>query len=213
LRPSWLSLNLSHQLVLASQDLSPLTVFSEQLTLRKVLGLVQNAAVDRGVAASNPRGRSEEERSSSRSSSRPVTPSPRKTEVKIDVRKKNKFGETPLHLVCKNKNGSMERLEMILATPNVDVNARDNNGWTALHEAIGAGRAECVKRLLAYNPRTIDYFLMVTSHFIVRVMVRVLETVCELENQPQNKSSPTFRKWFLGSQKYAVSEKSGPNIF
>ena len=41
----------------------------------------------------------------------------------------------------------------------IDVNSKDNAGWTPLHEACNKGHIECVKELLSYRPRSIiSYF-------------------------------------------------------
>ena len=50
------------------------------------------------------------------------SPSPRKSPAKIDVVKRNKFGETRVHRECKRGDAAMLRL--CLQSPGVDVNAR-----------------------------------------------------------------------------------------
>ena len=65
-------------------------------------------------------------------------------------------GETLLHSAC--KKGNVSRLTAILASPNVMVNAKDNLGWTPMHEATSKGHLECVKKLLNYKPATIKSF-------------------------------------------------------
>ena len=51
-----------------------------------------------------------------------------------EVNKRNQYGETAVHRAA--KAGNLVRLTACLATPGVDINCRDNNGYTALHEAV-----------------------------------------------------------------------------
>ena len=60
--------------------------------------------------------------------------------------KRNKYGETGLHVAC--RTGNVQKLEAILKTGPLDINDRDFNGWTPLHEACNSGKVECVKLLL-----------------------------------------------------------------
>ena len=53
----------------------------------------------------------------------------------------------------------MSRVKEILSSPNVDVNCKDNFGWTPLHEAASHGRTEVVQLLLDFKPRTIKAYL------------------------------------------------------
>lgn len=50
-----------------------------------------------------------------------------------------------LHKVC--KRGDVPKLREIL-TENVDVNCKDYNGWTPLHEASLHNRPDCVRMLM-----------------------------------------------------------------
>ena len=67
-------------------------------------------------------------------------------------------GETRLHVAC--RNGNLVLVTKILESPNVDINSRDNNDWTPLHEAISNGQLQCVNALLNYKTASIKpYFI------------------------------------------------------
>lgn len=53
------------------------------------------------------------------------------------------------------KKGDLARVCAILAAGG-DVNAKDHNGWTPLHEACVAKSVSCVKALLDHSPATVD---------------------------------------------------------
>ena len=55
----------------------------------------------------------------------------------VPKNKKNQYGETQLHISAKKADG--KKLKMILEGGPVDINCRDNNGWTPLHEACFKG--------------------------------------------------------------------------
>jgi ankyrin repeat protein/adenylate kinase family enzyme len=65
-------------------------------------------------------------------------------------------GCSALHLAVQTAN--LESLDLLLNAPNVDVNIADNDGRTALHEAIRRNDSEAVKLLLAFGAdvRTLD---------------------------------------------------------
>ncbi len=58
-------------------------------------------------------------------------------------------GENALHIACKKSDAT--QVAKILSQSDLDANARDHNGWTALHEAVHGGSAECVRLLLSFE--------------------------------------------------------------
>ncbi|XP_020599818.1 uncharacterized protein LOC110039180 isoform X1 [Phalaenopsis equestris] len=72
--------------------------------------------------------------------------------VKVEMEAKNMYGETPLHMAAKNGCNESARL---LISNGASLEAKANNGMTALHLAIWHARQamECgiVKTLLEYN--------------------------------------------------------------
>jgi ankyrin repeat protein len=53
----------------------------------------------------------------------------------IDINRKYKLDETPLHLACLTEKGS-KCLRLLLLFPGIDVNATDSHGNTVLHLAV-----------------------------------------------------------------------------
>jgi ankyrin repeat protein len=60
----------------------------------------------------------------------------------------NAFKVAPIHAAV--SNGDIETVRLILER-GADINARQQNGFTALHGAAGAGRADLVELLLAHG--------------------------------------------------------------
>ncbi|KAM9330951.1 SMC5-SMC6 complex localization factor protein 1 [Gastrophryne carolinensis] len=58
--------------------------------------------------------------------------------------------ETVLHRACKTNN--VKKLTTHLRLPGVDINVKDNAGWTPLHEACNHGSTECVREILQQCP-------------------------------------------------------------
>nr|XP_039254965.1 uncharacterized protein LOC120331865 isoform X2 [Styela clava] len=62
------------------------------------------------------------------------------------INKRNRKGETPLHMACMNNRPDV--VKSLLKKPGIDPNLTDYAGWTALGEACNHGHMECVKALL-----------------------------------------------------------------
>jgi ankyrin repeat protein len=63
--------------------------------------------------------------------------------------RKNNKGETPLHLAVMNND--LAKITELLTNSATDVNAKDNAGWTPLHESCNQGCLEIVKLLVEHN--------------------------------------------------------------
>eukprot|EP00804_Cyclotella_cryptica_P008331 CCRYP_020980-RB/>CCRYP_020980-RB protein AED:0.01 eAED:0.01 QI:104/-1/1/1/-1/1/1/1314/433 len=63
-----------------------------------------------------------------------------------DIKARDKFGETSLHLAC--RWGKVEVVKALL-TKGASSKAKDNAGWTPLHEACKNGNLDVVEALLA----------------------------------------------------------------
>ncbi|KAG9488000.1 hypothetical protein GDO78_007679, partial [Eleutherodactylus coqui] len=59
-------------------------------------------------------------------------------------------GETAMHKTCRCNN--VKKLRLQLSVPGFDINAKDNAGWTPLHEACNHGSTECVREILQRCP-------------------------------------------------------------
>nr|XP_019567315.1 PREDICTED: SMC5-SMC6 complex localization factor protein 1 isoform X2 [Rhinolophus sinicus] len=70
--------------------------------------------------------------------------------TKMNFHKTNLKGETPLHRAC--INNQVERLILLLSLPGIDINVKDNAGWTPLHEACNYGNTVCVQEILQRCP-------------------------------------------------------------
>ncbi|KAL5017352.1 hypothetical protein ScPMuIL_006941 [Solemya velum] len=80
----------------------------------------------------------------------------KETQHSIDVKKMNRVnkrnhkGETILHTACIKND--INKLDELLEVPGIDVNIKDNAGWTPLHEACNHGNLQCVTKLLNFVP-------------------------------------------------------------
>ncbi|XP_042117708.1 SMC5-SMC6 complex localization factor protein 1 isoform X1 [Peromyscus maniculatus bairdii] len=78
--------------------------------------------------------------------------------TKMNFHKTNLKGETALHRACiKNQ---VEKLIFLLSLPGIDINVKDNAGWTPLHEACNYGNTVCVQEILQRCPE-VDLFTQV----------------------------------------------------
>ncbi|CAF5175448.1 unnamed protein product, partial [Rotaria magnacalcarata] len=59
---------------------------------------------------------------------------------------RNCYGESRLHLACKEKNG-IRKVKQFIAEGD-DINLQDNHGWTPLHEAVNHEHVDIVRYLL-----------------------------------------------------------------
>lgn len=63
----------------------------------------------------------------------------------------------------------------------VDVNIRDNAGWTPMHEACNHGHVQCVKALLQFVPaKTVDHYFskgnfyyLVTNYLMCNIITQL----------------------------------------
>lgn len=55
-----------------------------------------------------------------------------------------------MHKACRTNN--VKKLHLQLSLPGIDINAKDNAGWTPLHEACNHGSTECVREILQRCP-------------------------------------------------------------
>nr|XP_017825274.2 SMC5-SMC6 complex localization factor protein 1 isoform X2 [Callithrix jacchus] len=69
---------------------------------------------------------------------------------KMNFHKTNLKGETALHRAC--INNQVEKLIILLSLPGIDINVKDNAGWTPLHEACNYGNTVCVQEILQRCP-------------------------------------------------------------
>ncbi len=66
------------------------------------------------------------------------------------VTKRDKLGQTPLHLACRSNQKKMVEL---LISNGADLNARSDDGWTPLHEASDRGYKEIEKLLKKHGAK------------------------------------------------------------
>lgn len=67
----------------------------------------------------------------------------------FQANKANKKGKTALHIAA--QDGLIERINILLADPQIEPNLQDNDGYTPLHIAASLGNLEIVQALLAHS--------------------------------------------------------------
>lgn len=74
------------------------------------------------------------------------------THPDIDVNSRGEFGKTPLMAAIENKSpNSINIIKLLLSHPKINLETRNNNIWTALHEAALENRADIIKLLLDHG--------------------------------------------------------------
>lgn len=68
--------------------------------------------------------------------------------INVNNEKRNKKGETALHVAC--RLGNIEKVQELINL-GANTNTKDNAGWTPLHEAVQNGRLDLVTLLLQHN--------------------------------------------------------------
>ncbi len=120
------------------QNLHDLT-FASLTLIRLLSGESSSSSANSSLISSATTPRPGKRKSSSANSSLVSATTPRPC-------KRNARGETPLHVA--SARGALDRVEVLLSDGSVDVNAADNAGWTALHEAVNRGHVEVAGALL-----------------------------------------------------------------
>jgi ankyrin repeat protein len=73
----------------------------------------------------------------------------------------------------------VSRVSEILSVSNVDVNAKDNFGWTPIHEAVSHGSVDIVKLLLDFQPKNLSAFLRKTNPGLVVDLFALAGTISD----------------------------------
>ena len=67
---------------------------------------------------------------------------------------KNEYGSSALHLAC--DRGSLASLALIVSSPGVQLNERDNSGYTPIMAAIRARQTQAVLQMAAVPDVCLD---------------------------------------------------------
>ena len=171
LQPSWLPALVSSALLSRMTGQQEAEVPSLRLLVNSFIDLELETEARAGPTAavtSTPRAKTSSSQGAARSPLKALHSSP-KPPRKINVTKKNKYGEIPLHGFA--KKGNLAKMTECLLTPGIDVNSPDNSGWTPLHEAVASGKLEAVRLLLLYTPQnhTLERFFTPSKGALRRV--------------------------------------------